>query len=84
MKSYEVFNQTDFSKFLNKPIGRIFRIVAGIGFIVIGYVYRNHALGVFSIVWGVLALSAGTFDLCFISAALGGPISGTKIRSIYK
>jgi hypothetical protein len=84
MKSYDAFNQTDFSKFLNKPVGRVFRFAAGIGFVFIGYVYRNNTLGIFSMVWGALALSAGAFDMCFISAALGGPLSGSKIRSIYK
>jgi hypothetical protein len=35
-------------------------------------------------VWGALAMSAGAFDICFISAVLGGPLSGAKIRSKYK
>jgi hypothetical protein len=33
-----------------------------------------------SIVWGVLPLIAGAFDICYVSALLGGPISGKKIR----
>jgi hypothetical protein len=81
MTKYESFNQSGFSKFLNSLAGRILRLVAGIGFLVVGYMYRDHALGVISIVWGVLPLSAGAFDICYISAALGGPLSGKKIRS---
>jgi hypothetical protein len=51
---------------------------------VVGYVYRHHTLGVLSMVWSVVPLSAAAFDLCFISAVLGGPLSGAKIRSKHK
>jgi hypothetical protein len=84
MTNHESFNQSGFSKFLNSPAGRVLRLVAGIGFIAIGYIYRDHALGVISIVWGFLPLSAGAFDICYVSAALGGPLSGKKIRSLGK
>ena len=80
----QAFNQSGFSKFINSPAGRIFRFVAGIGFLVVGYLYRDHTLGVLSMVWSVAPLSAGAFDLCFISAVLGGPLSGAKIRSKHK
>jgi hypothetical protein len=80
MTKYESFNQSGFSKFLNSLPGRILRLVLGIGFLVVGYMYRDHALGVISMVWGVLPLSAGAFDICYVSAALGGPLSGQKIR----
>jgi pilus assembly protein TadC len=74
------FNRSGFSKFLNNPAGRIFRLVAGIGFIIVGYIFRDHVLGIVSIVWGALPLTAGAFDICYFSALLGGPISGKKIR----
>jgi hypothetical protein len=80
MTSYESFNQSGFSKFLNSPAGRIVRLLAGVGFLIVGYIYRDHMLGVLSMVWGVLPLSAGAFDICYVSAALGGPLSGKKIR----
>jgi hypothetical protein len=76
----DAFNRSGFSRFLNSPAGRVFRLVAGAGFLAIGYVYGGHALGVFSMVWGILAMIAGAFDICFISALLGGPLSGPKIR----
>jgi hypothetical protein len=41
MTKYESFNQSDFSKFINKPSGRILRLVVGIGFLVFGYMYRG-------------------------------------------
>ena len=80
----EPFNRSSFSRFLNSPAGRIFRLVAGLGFLVVGYVYRGHALGVLSMVWSVFPLSAGALDICYISALLRGPLSGAKIRSQYK
>ncbi len=80
----EAFNRSGFSRFLNSPAGRIFRLVIGAGFLAVGYVYRGHALGVLSMVWSVLPLSAGALDICYISALLGGPLSGAKIRNMYK
>jgi hypothetical protein len=83
-RSEEAFNRSGFSRFLNSQAGRIFRLAAGTGFLVFGYVYRGHTLGVLSMVWGVLPLSAGALDICYISALLGGPLSGAKIRNKYK
>ncbi len=82
--SAESFNRSGLSRFLNSPAGRVFRIVAGAGFLAVGYVYRGHALGVVSMVWSVFPLSAGAFDICYASALLGGPLSGAKIREKYK
>jgi len=82
-KLEEAFNRSAFSRFINSPAGRIFRLAAGLGFLVVGYVFRSHTLGVVSMVWSIFPLSAGAFDLCFISALLGGPISGAKIRAKY-
>ena len=81
MTKYKSFNQSGFSKFLNSLAGRILRLVAGIGFLVVGYMYRDHALGVIFMVWSVFPMSAGAFDICYVSAALGGKLSGKKIRS---
>jgi hypothetical protein len=80
----EAFNRSGFSRFLNSQAGRIFRMAVGLGFLVVGFVYRGHALGVLSMVWGVFPLSAGVFDICYASAVLGGPLSGSKIRSKHK
>lgn len=78
------FNRSGFSRFLNSPGGRVFRVVAGIGFLVLGLVYRDQLPGILSLVWGVLPLTAGAFDVCYISAALGGPFTGKKIRAQYQ
>jgi hypothetical protein len=84
MSMHESFNQSGFSKFINSKAGRIFRLIAGIGFLSVGYVYRNHTLGVISMVWSIFPIGSGVLDLCVISAMLGGPLSGAKIRSKYK
>jgi hypothetical protein len=85
MRSVErIFNRSGFSRFINSPAGRIFRLAAGTGFLAVGYVYRNNPLGVASMVWSILPLSAGAFDLCYISALLGGPLSGSRIREKHK
>jgi hypothetical protein len=78
------FNRSGFSRFLNSAGGRIFRVLAGAIFLVVGYMNRDVALGVASIAWSALPLTAGGFDVCYISALLGGPFSGTKIREKYK
>lgn len=80
----DAFNRSALSRFLNKPAGRVFRVAMGVFFLAVGYVYRGHALGVASLVWGLLPLSAGAFDICYVSAMLGGPFSGAKIRARYK
>jgi len=84
MSWHEGFNRSGFSQFINSPAGRIFRVVAGTGFLVVGYLFRNHMLGVLSMIWSVLPLSAGFFDVCYISAVLGGPLSGARIRGKYR
>ncbi len=84
MRPYEAFNRTGFSKFLNRPIGRLFRVCAGTGFLILGYLVRLYALGIASLLWGVLPWTAGAFDVCYVSAALGGPLSGAKIRNQYQ
>jgi hypothetical protein len=78
------FNSSGLSVFLNSPAGRIFRLIVGIGFIIAGYLFRYHALGIVSMIWGMLPLTAGAFDICYVSMILGGPISGKRIREMQK
>ncbi|HYG68691.1 MAG TPA: hypothetical protein VD838_13575 [Anaeromyxobacteraceae bacterium] len=84
MSLHETFNRSAFSQLINSRRGRVFRLVAGLGFIAVGSVYRSHPLGLAAMGWGVLPLTAGGFDVCYISAALGGPLSGKKIRHLRK
>ena len=80
MRLHERFNRSGFSRFINSPAGRALRVVAGLGFLAVGFVYRHDPLGVASLVWGLLPLSAGALDLCYVSAVLGGPVRGSAIR----
>ena len=80
----EKFNRSGLSRFLNRPAGRIFRLAAGIVFLLVGVVYREYTLGILSLIWGVFPLSAGALDICYISALLGGPLSGARIREKQK
>lgn len=82
MRLHEAFNRSAFSQFINSTPGRVFRLVAGLGFITVGFVNRNHALGLAAMGWSVLPLTAGGFDVCYLSAAMGGPLSGEKIRRL--
>ena len=83
MTREEAFNRSPFSHFINSLPGRMFRVMAGVCFLVVGIVFRRHTLGVVSMLWSTLPLSAGFFDVCYISAALGGPLSGSVIRDRY-
>lgn len=80
MSIAESFGRSGFARFVNSPVGRIARLVVGIGFIVWGYTQLDTAMGFVVIVIGIVPLAAGAFDLCLISALLGGPISGARIR----
>ncbi len=84
MTWHETFNRSRFSHFINSPRGRVFRVVAGAAFLIVGFVFRHHPFGVLSMLWSVLPLTAGLFDVCYISVALGGPWSGAIIRDRYK
>jgi hypothetical protein len=75
------FNATGFSRWVNGPRGRAFRLVAGAAWLAFGLVFVGHWWGVAAIMWSVLPLSAGIFDVCWISAALGGPLSSRTIRA---
>jgi hypothetical protein len=83
MSCQEDFNRSFLSRFLNSPTGRAFRVVAGTAFLIVGYLSRGHLLGLVAIIWSIFPLSAGGFDVCYISAALGGPLSGSTIRARY-
>lgn len=84
MTLHEGFNRSGFSRFINSRAGRVFRLAAGTGFFVVGYLFRHHALGVASMAWSVFPLTAGSFDWCYISAILGGPLTGGTIRATFQ
>ncbi|MGK7313631.1 MAG: DUF2892 domain-containing protein [Candidatus Longimicrobiales bacterium M2_2A_002] len=68
-----------FSTFISSPAGRLLRGIVGVGMIA-GGIAMGGTGGTVLAVAGVIPLSAGVFDLCYISALLGGPIRGEAIR----
>ena len=80
MSIAESFGRSGFARFINSPAGRITRIVAGIVLIGWGYTQLTTVTGLALIIVGLVPLVAGALDLCLISALLGGPISGKRIR----
>lgn len=79
MSSAESFAQTGFAKIINSPVGRIARILAGLGLIGWGYTQGAGSAGIILIVVGLIPLGPGVFNLCLISALLGGPLSGASV-----
>lgn len=82
MSIAESFGRSGFAKFINSPTGRIARLVVGLALIVWGYTQLNSGTGIVLIIIGLVPLTAGSFDLCLVSALLGGPISGKKVREL--
>jgi len=78
----EKFGRSGFAKFINSPAGRIARVVVGIVLIIWGFTGLDTGMGIVLIIIGLVPLVAGGFDMCLISALLGGPISGKKVREI--
>jgi hypothetical protein len=75
------FNRSGFGRFLKSPAGRIFRLVAGFGFLALGLWLWPSPAGIAALAWGVLPLKAGGLDVCYISASLGGPFRGAACRA---
>ena len=84
MSIAESFGKSGFAKFINSPAGRIARLVVGIALVVWGYTLLVSVTGIFLIIIGLIPLVAGSFDLCLVSALLGGPVSGEKVRELIK
>ena len=82
MSLHETFNRSAFSQLVNSGGGRVFRLAAGLAFLAVGWTYRGHPLGIAAMVWSFFPLTAGALDICWISLALGGPLSGSKIRCL--
>jgi hypothetical protein len=77
MRIAECFAQSDFARFVNSPTGQLARVVAGSGLVARGFA---HGAGPVLMVIALVPLVAGAFDLCLISALLGGPIAGARVR----
>lgn len=78
----ESFAKTAFARFINSTPGRALRVVAGAAMIGWGAMNVQEAAGIVVMVVGCIPLYAGAMDRCLVSALLGGPISGSRVREI--
>lgn len=75
------FNSSAFGRWINSPAGRLFRVAAGSAFAIAGLRHARTTAGKAALIWSVMPLSAGAFDLCWVSGALGGPLRGAGCRA---
>lgn len=80
------FASSGFAQFMSSPAGRVLRAVAGAGMIAGGVaIHDDHSTGGTVLgVAGLIPLSAGLFDVCYISPIFGGPFRGKDIRAAGK
>lgn len=76
MPAAHTFNRSRFGQWVNGSTGRLFKLTAGTAFLAVGLTFRGTAWGMAALAWSALPLSAALFDVCWISAALGGPLRG--------
>ena len=69
-----------FVRFTVSPLGRLFRVVAGIVLIAFGLTGVEGTAGNVVAIVGLLPLLAGLFDICVLGPLFGCPLSGKKIR----
>jgi hypothetical protein len=75
------FNRSSFGTWLNSPAGRVFRVTAGSAFLALGLRHSHGWPGKASLAWSFFPLTAGVFDVCYISISLGGPFRGSGCRA---
>lgn len=80
MSLADSFGRSDFARFINSPTGRLLRLAIGTGLVSYGATQRATQTGVVLMLLGLLPLLTGALDLCLISALLGGPFSGDRVR----
>ena len=81
MSGAERFNATAFSRWINGRSGRAFRLAAGVAWLALAGAFHDEWWGIAAGVWSIFPLTAAVFDICWISAALGGPLAGRTIRA---
>jgi len=84
MSIADSFGRTGFARFINSRSGRVARLVVGLVLIVWGFLPSDTGANYVVVAIGLVPLLAGALDLCLVSALLGGPISGERVRSLTK
>ena len=82
MSLSDSFVRTPFARFINSTAGRIVRVAAGLLLMAWGYLHDQEAVGLVVMVLGGVPVLAGFQDYCLISALLGGPMRGARIREM--
>lgn len=82
MSTSDTFCQSGAARFINSVAGRIVRVVVGLCLVAWGFALREDAIGILFMMVGIVPLLAGVFDLCMLSAFLGGPVTGAEVRAI--
>ena len=73
------FEETGFAQFMASRTGRLLRVGVGAAMIGGGLAMGDTGGAVLAVA-GVLPLSAGALDLCYLSPLFGGPLRGEAIR----
>ena len=79
-KAASGFAKSGFAQFMASPAGRVLRVVAGAGMIAGGISMDSNGGNALAVV-GAVPLSAGLFDICWLSPIFGGPLKGKDIRA---
>lgn len=80
MSAANRFNRSSFGRLINSRPGRVVRLIAGSSFLVAGLLKLPSPLGLSLLDWSLLPLTAGAFDVCWVGAALGGPLTSSRTR----
>jgi hypothetical protein len=74
-----------FVLFLSSAVGRVLRIVVGLGLLGWGIFLATETstmtIGIILAVVGLLPLGAGLADVCVFAPLFGAPFSGAKVRA---
>jgi ABC-type protease/lipase transport system fused ATPase/permease subunit len=74
-----------FASFMSSAMGRILRMLVGLGLLGWGVFLSVTAstitVGVILVVIGLLPLVAGLIDVCVFAPLFGAPFSGAKVRA---
>jgi len=76
----ESFRRSAFSRFINAPAGRLARVLGGLAVIAWGAMHLGTSWGLAVLLFGLLPLATGAIDWCVLSALLGGPLTGRRLR----
>ncbi len=82
MSRSESFARSGFARFINSTAGRVLRIIVGAVMVIWGALNAADTSGIVVLVIGCIPLIAGAMDLCLVSALLGGPLSGRRVREV--